>query len=354
MLSDKGFKPDFERVKAALEFREPDRVPNFESFVSCKVREKILGRNIPDGLAGELSYRTQFGYDFLYLVPPYKKPPIYSNATYEQCDQNGKNRQWIDQHSNMIVDWDSFRNYKDYPEPVCPLDLTELKQAVETARKLPGHVGVGALLPSCPYTEINLLMGYENFSMALFEDFELCKAIIDKLGKVGVASVEQLVNVDIDFVFFGDDMAYTGGMIISPQFMRELFFPWYRKFIQIARDAGKYVMFHSDGNIEPVIPDFVEAGLNALNPIEPAAMDIVKLKGLYGGKLALIGNIDVDLLSRGSIAEVAALTKKRLEELKPGGGFLLGSSNSVCDYVNHENYIAMLNTNYEFGEYGGK
>ncbi|MCX6985878.1 MAG: nucleoside 2-deoxyribosyltransferase, partial [Lentisphaerae bacterium] len=144
----------------------------------------------------------------------------------------------------------------------------------------------------------------------------------------------------------------TGGMIISPQFMREFFFPWYRKFIQIARDAGKYIIFHSDGDIEAVIPDFIDAGLNGLNPIEPAAMDIVKLKKMYGDKLALTGNIDVDLLSRGSTEDVIALTGKRIEELKSGGGFLLGSSNSICDYVNHENYIAMLNANYEFGKYG--
>lgn len=353
MLKNNGFSPDFERVKTALEFKEPDRVPNFESFVSRKVRESILGRDVPDGLAGELSYRVQFGYDFIYMVPPYKKQPVYSRTRHDlQSDQTGENRQWIDQHSNMIADWDSFRSYKDYPDPVCPLDLTELRQAVETAGKLPGYVGVGALLPSCPYTEINLLMGYENFSMALYEDPELCRAIIDKCGKVGVAGIEQLVALDIDFIFFGDDMAYTGGMIISPQFMREFFFPWYRKFIQIARDAGKYIIFHSDGDIEAVIPDFIDAGLNGLNPIEPAAMDIVKLKKMYGDKLALTGNIDVDLLSRGSTEDVIALTGKRIEELKSGGGFLLGSSNSVCDYVNHENYIAMLNANYEFGKYG--
>jgi uroporphyrinogen decarboxylase len=132
---------------------------------------------------------------------------------------------------------------------------------------------------------------------------------------------------------------------------RELLFPWYRQYIQIARDAGKAIMFHSDGNIETIIPDFVAAGLNGLNPIEPLAMDIVKLKTLYAGKLTLIGNIDVDTLSRGTTEDVELLTKKRLNELKTGGGYMLASSNSICDYVKPENYMAMLDANYKYGSF---
>jgi uroporphyrinogen decarboxylase len=251
----------------------------------------------------------------------------------------------------MITDWASFREYNLYPEPHNPLNLEEIRQGISDAHKQPGRLGVGALLPSCPFTEINLLMGYENFCIALYDDFDLCKAIVDKLGRVGVAETEQLAREDIDFIFFGDDQAYTGGMMISADMARELFFPWYRQYIQIARDAGKTIMFHSDGDIEPIIPDFVEAGLNGLNPIEPLAMDIVKLKKQYAGKLTLMGNIDVDLLSRGTPEEIEQLTKKRLDELKNGGGYMLSSSNSICDYVKPENYLAMLNANSKYGSF---
>ncbi len=339
--------PDYSRVENALAFKNIDRVPNFEPFVSRTVREAIFGRELPDGLESELFYRPRLGYDFIYLIPPYHRPPVYSRQTLHGSD----GREWVDQHSNMITDWQSFREYDQYPEPVSPLNLEEIKRAIEAAKRHPGRLGVGALLPSCPFTEINLLMGYENFCIALYENFELCKAIVDKLGKVGVAEVEQLAGENIDFIFFGDDMAYTGGLMIPPEMMRELFFPWYRRYIQIARDAGKSIMFHSDGDISQLISDFVEAGLNGLNPIEPAAMDIVELQRKYAGKLALIGNIDVDLLSRGTPDEVAALTRQRLEHLKPLGGHLLASSNSVCDYVKPENYLAMLNTNIQYGSY---
>lgn len=343
--------PDYSRVENALAFREIDRVPNFEVCVSRKVREALFSCELPDGLQSELFYRPKLGYDYIFLVPPYWKPPVYSRQAVHAVDDHGMDREWVNQHSSMFTDWASFKAYDLYPEPVNPLNLEELRSAIAEARRHPGRLGVGALLPSCPFMEINLLMGYENFSIALHEDFDLCKAVVDKLGRVGVAETEQLAREDIDFMFFGDDMAYTAGMMISPEMTRELFFPWYRQYIQIARDAGKAIMFHSDGDIEPIIPDFIAAGLNGLNPIEPLAMDIVKLKQQFGGKLALMGNIDVDLLSRGTPEDVEALTKKRLDELKSGGGYLLASSNSICDYVKPENYLAMLNANSKYGGY---
>lgn len=339
--------PDFERVKTALRFQEPDRVPNFEICVARPVREALLGGSLPDGLESELVYRPALHYDFIFLNPPYRRTPVYSR----NAELNSDGRAWVDQHANLVTDWESFRNYTEYPDGDAPLDMREIAEGCRRVRKAPGNLGVGALLPSCPFTEINLVMGYENFSIALYDNYELCEALVEKFGKVGVASARQLAESDVDFVFFGDDMAYSGGLMISPDFMRKLFFPWYRQFIEIIRNAGKPILFHSDGNISPLIPDWIDAGLSGLNPIEPLAMDITALKQETAGKLVLTGNIDVDLLTRGTPEAVAALTRERLEQLKPGGGYMLGSSNSVCDYVNPELYKTMLETNYEYGVY---
>jgi uroporphyrinogen decarboxylase len=81
-------------------------------------------------------------------------------------------------------------------------------------------------------------------------------------------------------------------------------------------------------------------------------MDIVELKRLYGDRLTLIGNIDVDLLARGTPEQVEAQVKLRISQLAKGGGFLLASSNSVCDYVKPENYTAMLTAGRRHGVHG--
>ena len=337
MIED--FEPDIDRVRMAVAHRMPDRVPNVEMFVSPVVREALLGRPPQTGLAGELEYRTQWGYDFLYIVPSYKTPPVYSHDKNNGNSVDG--REWRELHGSMITDWNSFRSYS-YPAPGS-LCLEELREAVRLAETLPGNVGVGCLMPSAPFMEVCLLMGYERFAVTLHEDFELCRAVVDVIGRTGVGNMEQLCQEKgVDFILYGDDMAYTGGMMISPAMMRELFFPWYRQFIATARDAGKMIFFHSDGDIRPVIPDFIDAGLQGLNPIEPLAMDIVELKQQYGDKIALIGNIDVDLLARGTPGQVEAQVHERIAQLAPGGGYMLASSNSICDYVRPENYVAML------------
>ena len=262
---------------------------------------------------------------------------------------DGRERSWHDEHASLVTDWDSFRAYA-YPEPGT-LDVTELREAIARAKTLPGHVGVGALMPVAPFTEAHMLMGFDRFCIALHEDMALCKAVIDRIGATGVGHMEQICREDVDVVVFGDDMAYTAGMMISPRMMRDLCFPWYRQFIAVARDAGKYVVFHSDGDIEPVIPDFIDAGLHGLNPIEPLAMDIVALKRTYGRRIALVGNIDIDLLARGTPDQVDAQVRQRIAALAPGGGYLVAASNSVCDYVKPDNYVAMLRAVHRYGRY---
>jgi len=344
-----NFTPDINRIKAALNHNEPDRVPNWEVGIATNVIESLIGEPLKDGTAGQLQFRIQFGYDFLYAHAPHKVPPVYTNKDSAEMTAKDGERHWSDQHSQIIRDWKSLEDYV-YPEPGT-LVLDEVRETIAAARKLPGNAGVGALMPSAPFMEATMLMGYEAFCIKLYEDYGLCKALVDRIGATGVEDMKQLCREDVDFVLFGDDMAYTGGMMIAPDMMRDIFFPWYRQFIGIARDAGKYITFHSDGDIEPVIPDFIDAGLQGLNPIEPLAMDIEYLKQTYGDKLALIGNIDVDLLARGTPEQIDEQVRERIEQLAPGGGYLLASSNSIADYAKPENYAAMLKASQKYGAY---
>ena len=98
-------------------------------------------------------------------------------------------------------------------------------------------------------------------------------------------------------VWYGDDLAYADSTMVSPRVYRQYLFPWMEELAAIAHAAGLPFIFHSDGKVWDVIPDLIAVGVNALHPIEPKAMDINLVKARYGDKLALIGNIDMDLLS---------------------------------------------------------
>jgi uroporphyrinogen decarboxylase len=119
----------------------------------------------------------------------------------------------------------------------------------------------------------------------------------------------------------------------------------------IAHGAGLPFAFHSDGRLWEVIPDLIALGVNGLHPIEPKAMDINEVKARYGKKLALIGNIDMDILARGTPEQVRAQVRQRIRDLAPGGGYAVGANPGITDYVLPENYRAMREAAFEFGRY---
>jgi len=110
----------------------------------------------------------------------------------------------------------------------------------------------------------------------------------------------------------------------------------------LAKSADVPYLYHTDGNLWTVFDDFAEIGINAIHPLEPNSMDAVEVKEKEGHRFCLVGNIDVDLLSRGTEAEVRALVRDRIEKLGYNGGYCVGSSNTIPPYVKVENYKAMI------------
>ena len=104
--------------------------------------------------------------------------------------------------------------------------------------------------------------------------------------------------------------------------------------------------------MRPILEDPIGCGFNALQPIEPRAMDIVELKRDYGGRLCLVGNTDLSFtLTLGTPEDVRAEVRERIRGVAPGGGYCVGSSNTVTNYVPLPNFRAMLETTFQYGAY---
>ena len=93
--------------------------------------------------------------------------------------------------------------------------------------------------------------------------------------------------------WYGDDLAYTESLLVSPKIFRKYFFPWIEELAGIAHAAGMPFIMHSDGRLWQVLDDLIALGVNALHPIEAKAMDIYDLKRRYGQKIAIFGNVDM-------------------------------------------------------------
>ena len=129
-------------------------------------------------------------------------------------------------------------------------------------------------------------------------------------------------------------------------------FPWYRWNCALVRERGLVNIFHSDGRLYPVLEDILACGFDALHPVEPKAMEIVDLKKRVAGRACLIGNIDLGYtLTRGTPQEVDEEVRTRIRTLGPGGGYCVGSSNSITSYVPLANYNALREAAFRYGRY---
>jgi len=154
--------------------------------------------------------------------------------------------------------------------------------------------------------------------------------------------------------WYGDDLAYTESLLVSPKILRKIFFPWVEELAGIAHAAGFPFIMHSDGRLWQVLDDLIALGVNALHPIEPKAMDIYDLKRRYGKKIAIFGNVDLGYAlteGTGTPEAIRAEVRQQIRELAPGGGYGLSSGAGLTRYVELENFLAMREALLEYGTY---
>lgn len=159
-------------------------------------------------------------------------------------------------------------------------------------------------------------------------------------------------GLDFDGVWLSDDLGYNRAPLISPAMYRELVMPHHQRVCEHFRAEGLPVILHSDGDVRPLIPMFLEAGFTALHPLEAkAGLDVAALSECYGDRLALFGNIDVTRLA-GSPEEVVDEVETKLRAgMAAPGGYLFHSDHSVPSDVPLSNYELALATLRRVGEY---
>lgn len=192
-------------------------------------------------------------------------------------------------------------------------------------------------------------MGLDVFSIMLFEDPELVKEIHRRFSEWSAAVVEHLNNMDFDFYWAFDDVADTHAPWVSPQMYEEFLKPFQSI---VAGAMRKPWIYHSDGNIYPLLDNILALGMSAIHPVQPSAMDIFRLKREYGRRVCLVGNIDLDYtLTRGTPQEVEAEVREKIERIGRDGGYIVSSANSLADYVIPVNVLAMAKAIDKYGWY---
>lgn len=202
------------------------------------------------------------------------------------------------------------------------------------------------------FTTTWMLRGFTQFCVDLYRNRGLIRRIYEKVSEVALHECKVLVEAGVDAVWPSDDIAHIDGLLVSPRDLKEFFFPWLREVGRIAKKNSLPMIYHSDGDLTSVMEDLIDCGVDAIHPVEPKAMNIVEVKERWGDRLALIGNIDLGYtLTLGTVDDVVREVKERIRDLAPGGGYAVGTSNTVTDYVKLENYKAMIAATKKWGRY---
>ena len=189
------------------------------------------------------------------------------------------------------------------------------------------------------------LRGLEQLLTDLIEDPDLADAVLEIPYRYHLAAAETLARMGVDMIWLGDDVGHQQGMLISPRHWRRFFKPRMANIIERLKAINPQlkVAYHTDGCVYEVIPELIEIGLDVLNPVQPAAMDPVRLKREYGRDLCFWGSIDEQYtLPFGSPAEVRQEVSDRIATLGSGGGLILAPTHHLQLDTPLENFWAMV------------
>ena len=335
-----------QRFLTALRREQPDTVPIWELIVNQPVIDALHGPGT--------SYL-----DFCELED-LDGVTLFENQRFEQLGPDTVRDEWgivwrTDPHTGIPYRVDgpihSPADLDRYapPDPDADHRLDDLAAAI---RRFGGRRAT-VFLSHDAFEFSHYLYGMDNLLMAYAVEPEVAHRLARIVTDYKTRVCERAAELGADVLLTGDDYANRKAPIMSPHHFRTFCLPYLQEIVDVAHRMGKPFIKHTDGNIWPILPDMVDAGIDAIDPLEPiAAMDIGEAKRQYGDRVALCGNVDCgELLSRGTPEQVVEAVKETLAKASPGGGHILASSNSIHPAVAPANYKAMVEAGRRFGRY---
>lgn len=250
-----------------------------------------------------------------------------------------KVRAWSDQHVGAISSWDDFERFP-WPK-VADFDFFPYEYL---AAHLPAGMGLVVSHGGGVYEHFSWLMSYEGLCFALVDQPDLAAAVAGRVGGLLEEFYRNLLDLPgLAAVFQGDDMGFKTATLVPPDALRRLTLPWHRRYAAMAHAKGLPYFVHSCGNLAAIMEDLVDdVGIDGKHSFEDVIMPVEDFQRRWGGTIAVLGGLDLNVLSGAPPEEVRRATGRLMDACGPRGRYAIGSGNSVPSYVPPENYLAMV------------
>lgn len=344
-------RPDFEKFKKVILGEErADKTHFVELVIDYEVKkyitEKYIGEkwieyndeNKEDYIRQEINFWYKMGYDYVRIaggiIFPRKERRTKDTAILSRGE-----RGWVEEGTGMITNWYDFENYP-WPKKE-EIDYSIYEIAI---KNLPDGMKL-LVCPSSGVFEIasEFLLGFENMSYLLIDNFLLVEAVFNKVGEIICEFYKNIVELDnVEGFFQGDDLGFKTSTFLSPEYLRKLVIPWHKKYAEIAHKKNKLYLFHCCGNISNVIDDFIyDVKIDAFHSFQDEIIPVWEFKEKYGDKVAVLGGVDVNKLVTYNEESLRKYVREILDKCMPYR-YALGSGNSITNYIPVENYLIML------------
>jgi uroporphyrinogen decarboxylase len=348
-------QPNVEQFRRVLQRGPCDRVPLAELAIAEETLTALHGgpliplarkdgmEQFAQGIRQRVGLWHALGYDYFRVRAeiPFQMQTLAARNTAASA---AGDRQWVNEHEGLIK---SLADFEAYPWPAAA--AIDFAAAEAAASGLPEGMGLIGFSGGVLEWSSNLL-GLESMMLLLYDDPDLVRAVVDRVGQTIYEAFRVFCEMPSVFaIWLGDDMGFKTATLLQPQHLRQFILPWHKRYAELAHRTGRLFLLHSCGHVESVMPDLIEdVRIDAKHSFEDVIVPVEQFKQRWGTRVAVLGGVDVDLLSRGTQEAVRRRTSQILEACAPGGGYACGSGNSITNYMPTENYVAMLETIHRF------
>jgi len=249
-----------------------------------------------------------------------------------------RGREWVEEGLGVINSW---KDFEKFPWERMQIDLGNYYEFL--TKNLPS--GMKIVVESSLYEQVlEKLLGYEGLFYLFSDQPDLVEAVINRWGEIIYKFYENIISLEITGgIFHADDLGYKTGTMVSPDILRKLVLPWFKKYASLAHQHRKMYWYHCCGNVSEVMEDLVEeVKIDAFHSFQDVIIPVVEFKKRYGNRIAVLGGVDMDKLARLDNRSLRNYIRDILDECMLSGRYALGSGNSIANYIPVKNYLVML------------